>query len=205
MKKYLILFFAIICLTCSCSNGNATIIPGEINAKEKTYESEYLEIACTLPNNWLMYAQSLVAKNNGINKEKMEGADVESMLADENVGLCYDMLARSNDSYNSIDIIYQEYPYDSVGYGESAFAQSMAEEIPKSLVNYGITDSTAKVEEVTFAGRKCYTVKIIGTSNNNKIYEQQVYIIKDNYMAIITFKSWQKDCLSEMMKYFRKV
>ena len=202
----LVVALAVSMAACGDSESDKVYItPGEIDTKAKVYKNNYLGIQCKLGDEWILYSSKDIAGYNGLTGDAVTDNDIAMLISDPSVGICYDMIASTNDSYKSIDIAYQQYEYAEVGYDEEQFAKTMAEKLPEELEGYGITDAETNAIELKFAGRDCHGVRISGVANDIKIYEQQIYIINGGNMAIITLKSSKTDETDSILKFFSKL
>lgn len=192
----------------SSSDGSTNLLydiqPSEIDTKAKTYKNSYLGIEATFPSEWVIYSSEIVGENNGVTGA-LTAEMISTLLGDEAVGEVIDFMARTNDSYKSVMVTYQPYDFASTLMQEEDFAEQMIESMATTLKeDYGFDDAAAAVVETDFAGDSHYTVKISGSYNGNKVYEQQVYYVTSDVITTITFKTWQTDNLSEIMSYFTK-
>ena len=188
------------CLVC-CNDHE--VIPGSINLEKKIFASNYLGLQFKMERNWVPYSLISIAKENGYNKDLMTIEDVNEMLDDSSRGKYLDFRASTDDNHHSVDINYQRFDLEKLGYGMEQFAIGMADNMPEDLEkSQGITNGTASVRKVTIAEEECYAVKFSGEFNTTKIYIEQIYILRGDNMAIITIKSWREDKIDSIVKLF---
>lgn len=165
-----------------------------------TYTSEFLRIACTLPDGWTFFTQAQMQELNGAVYD-MVGDDLKKQL--ETSKVIYDMYATNVNTAESVNIVLENM---GIVYGtlldEAKYVELSMNQLKTAMENAGVTNLVLEQNTVEFAGESRVGVLMTGTSEGIQIYQQQAVIREGTYMAVITATSYNENTLEQIIGNF---
>lgn len=172
----------------------------KVMPNSRTYTSEFLGIACTLPDGWTFFTQAQMQELNGAVYDMM-GDDLKKQL--ETSKVIYDMYATNVNTAESVNIVLENM---GIVYGtlldEAKYVELSMNQLKTAMENAGVTNLVLEQNTVEFAGESRVGVLMTGTSEGIQIYQQQAVIREGTYMAVITATSYNENTLEQIIGNF---
>lgn len=167
-----------------------------------TYTNEYFGFAATL-DGWTFLSREELSQLTG---------QVVDILDDENISQVYAsgsviMEMYAGDGVGSTVNVTVENLGDANGakYTESGCAEASAAVLPDQMTAAGYSNVAVETDTVTFAGAEHSCIRLTAELQGVPLYETLVLIKSGNYVASITFATFESDTTAELMNYFRAI
>lgn len=165
-----------------------------------TYQNEFLGLGITLENDWTAATKEELAALNNMAADSMSDAALAETL--RNSGVVSDFFAVSTNG-DTISLVLEDLKLlYSILLDEDGYAQAAAEQVPTALTSAGLTDVTAQVTSVTFAGAQHAAITVHGLVGDVDFYETMVCIKVDNTIGVITAASYYQDTTADILNLF---
>lgn len=166
------------------------------------YTNEFLGIGCSLDSNWAYLTNEEILELNADAVEQMPDEELREML--ETADVIQDMYAQADDGMLSMTICFENLGViDGVTVDEAAYLEAAIPVLEQSLTGIGVTDVTIEKMTETLAGEERQAVKLSGMLDAGMaIYQEQIYLKKGNYIAIITLCSGREDLTAQLAAMF---
>lgn len=168
------------------------------------YASSFLEIQCTLDDDWrILSDQELAEKNKttGDTTGNLLGEDYQKRL--EKAGFFYDLLAQQKSGLSSLSLSIEKLSGTGRYATEMQHAQLAVDDTKKTLEKMDVSEITTDVSEITFAGKTHACIRMKGTVSGWPVYATQVLLKQGERMAIITVESIATDDTDEILSLFQ--
>ncbi len=166
-----------------------------------TYTNSFAGISCTLDDSWLFYTDEQIAELNGFVVDGTDNEELKKRL--EESSSIQDMYVSSTDGLMTMNVTFVNMGLMGKTVTPQDVAELSAEQIPAALESYGLSDVTAKVTAVDFAGQKNVpAVAVSGTMQDVPMYELVVCLKAGNYSFTVTLCSFTEDMTADMAALF---
>lgn len=168
------------------------------------YASSFLEIQCTLDDDWgILSDQELAEKNKtaGDTTGNLMGEDYQKRL--EKAGFFYDLLAQRRNDLTSLSLSIEKLSGTGRYATEMQHAQLAVDDSKKALEIMDVAEITTDVSEITFAGKTHACIRMKGTVSGWPVYATQVLLKQGDRMAVITVESIETDHTDEILSLFQ--
>lgn len=184
--------------------------PAEILGKttETSYSNSFFGIKYTTPNeNWYIATKEELGQVMGMAASTISDEEILDIL--ENSGFAIDFYALDTTNaatavtFDSINITIED-----IGkmYGilasEKELAESGLETSKQALEAQGWTNVNMEVTEAVFAGVPRVCTVSSAEMDGSKMFQKQIYLKKESYIACITVGSFDEDKTDEILKAF---
>lgn len=173
---------------------------GAVNSN--TYRNDYFGFEFQANEEWYFFSDVDVAQINGITSSVVTEEDFESQLEEmEFVTVCSAM--KNNGSGENISIIIQT---DDLFYGNDLDMMMLYAKpgLEQGLIDAGYSNLTIENTNIVFAGEIRPSYAIEGTILGQKIYEQEIVLYKEPYLAFITITTGEKKN-DQILSLFRPI
>lgn len=175
------------------------------NVDGNLYSNSFLGIMCELDSDWRFYTDNELAAINNVTFNNLEDAgDTTAKEALENGTIYIIMYTQNQENLDNLNIALQYFGFDITDYYtvESLIDNSLPN-LEITLTAQGMKDVSATRTTTTFLGETVPCAEITGSINGTPIYEKQVYLVADDYMATITAASVSgEDTTQEILDTF---
>ncbi len=178
------------------------------NTTTTTYTNSYYGIKFTAPNeNWYIATDSELAQVMGMATSTIDDEAILETL--QNSGFVMDLYALdTSESESSIIFDNINITIEDIGkmYGvlmsEQELAESTLEASKQTLQAQGWTDIEMEITEAVFAGIPRVCMESSSTKDGTTMYQKQVYLKKESYIACVTVASFGDDRTDQMLAAF---
>lgn len=164
------------------------------------YESDFLSIGWTLPENWVFYTDEEIKELNNMSTD-LAGEEYEKLM--EEATLVYDMMASSNDKISSVNIVLEKSNAAAVAtFDLEKNGDTIAGTAKPSLENIGFTDVNYTVSTTKFLGEDAQCLKWDMKMGDVDYYEVQVFVKAYEHLATITVASYDMAACEDILASF---
>lgn len=170
---------------------------GEISGD--TYENKFFGIKCEIENDWTFSTEEEIAELNNFTMDYMPD-DLAKQY--EKSGNFIDMYASADDGYGNINISAQKLSksemesFDPVSNFKAAFPS-----LEEAFENMGYTNCKFDVAKVTVDGKEYDAYYGTAQLEDLRMYQQQISIIRNNYLVTITVTSYNEDICDDIFDF----
>ena len=167
---------------------------GEVTGKK--YESDFIGIGFTLPDDWTFYTDEQIKEMNNYVGD-IAGQDYKDMI--KNASVVYDMMATSSTLTDNVIVTLEKIPNVQLAVLDlSKTLENSFNSIKSSFENMGYKNITHKITTITIDG-KDFTGMQISATLAGQTMNQTSFVIKCNgylaSMAVTTFATTGTDPL----------
>lgn len=178
------------------------------NTTDTSYSNSYFGIKFNAPSdNWYIASDGELAQVMGIATSSIEDQDILDMLQDS--GFVMDLYAldttgsEGNITFDNINITIEDIgKMYGVLLSEQELAESTLSASKQALEAQGWTNVDMEVTETVFAGSPRTCTVSSSEMDGQTMYQKQVYIKKESYIACITVASFDEDRTDSMLNAF---
>lgn len=213
MKKLLALLLAVMMLISVTACGS-TASEDEIRGEQQTsdeaysagavdglkYESSFIGIGCTLPDDWSFYTDEQIRELNNITTE-VAGEEYEKLMQDAQI--IYDMYAISSNQVDTINVNLEK--VNSVALlalDMTEYYEQSVESIKTAYNNMGATSFDYTIGEVAIDGEKFVSLNVVAEINGTKLYQTAFAKKCSGYVANITVTSIDEATVKSIIDSF---
>lgn len=206
MKKLLafLLLTAMLVSLAACGSKDDERIMGVYNEDALTYENDFIGIGCKLTEDWDVYNEEQLAALNGLVANQINDEAIAKQLEDS--GTVMPFYAQQGMGMVTLNITLENL---GVLYGslldEKQYAEQSVKQVAPALESLGMSDITAEIGSLSFAGSDHVAIFVSGTLQGIAFYETMICIKADDYMALITAGSYLTDTTKESLTLFYKL
>lgn len=175
------------------------------NVDGNIYSNSFIDVQCEFESPWHYYSGKELAAINNITFSNLEDAvETAAKAALENGSVYIIMFAQNQDNLDSVNITLQYFGFDITEYYTvDEMIDNSLPSLETTLTAQGVKDTEAIKSTTTFLGETVPCIEITGSINDTPLYEKQVIIIFDEYVATITAASLSgEDTTSEILDAF---
>ncbi len=161
------------------------------NVDGNIYSNSFLGIMCEVDSDWHFYTERELAALNNMTFDNLEDSGyTATQEALENGTIYIIMYTQNQENLDSLNITLQYLGFDITDYYSlEALIDNSLPNLQISLTAQGMKDVSATRTTTTFLGETVPCAEITGFINDTPIYEKQIYILVDDYIATITVGS----------------
>jgi len=168
------------------------------------YENAFFGIGCSFDDSWTIAGEEEILEMSGLVADSLSETSLSDALS--KVDLVYDLYAMQDDGLTSLNIIMQDLgSIASIALTEKSYIELSSPQSVEALSQIGFEDVTSTISDITFAGQNHPCDAISGTTEGIALYEKQVCIIVDHYIAIVTAASYVEDTTDDLLAMFYAV
>ena len=166
------------------------------------YANAFLGIGCSLDSDWTYLTNEEILELNTAAAEQMTDEELREML--ETADVIQDMYAQADGGRVSMAVCFEKLDAaNGAVTDEAAYLEAAIPVLEQGLTETGVTDMTIEELTETLAGEEHQAVKFSGMLDaETPIYQEQVYLKKGSYMAIITLCSAGEDITARLAAMF---
>ena len=175
-----------------------------------TYSNSYFAVKYTSPGeNWYIANQKEIGNIMGLTSSSINSEEILKILEDS--GFVMDFYAMDSKSADSSKIDNINITIEDIGkmYGvllsEKDLADSSLSASKKALESQGWTNVNMEVAETVFCGVPRVCTVSSAESGKTKMFQKQVYLKKESFLACVTVASFGSDKTDEMLKAFSQL
>lgn len=203
MKRTIVLILLaamLVSLTACGSKSNEKIL-GVYSADSHTYDNEFIGIGCKLDTEWDVFDEAGIAELNGMLADAMTDKTIADQL--ESSGYVQPFYAQKQEGLVTVNITVENLGvlYGSV-LDEKGYAEQSVDQIAPTLEALGLTNVTAKIGTVSFAGSEHVAIFVSASLQGVDFYETAVCVKVDRYIACITAGSYMTDTTGDVLSMF---
>lgn len=169
-------------------------ILGTINAQ--SYRNEFFGFQTTLPTGWEVYSFEQTAQL--MLDKTLDAEGLKQNL--EDTGLTYPFYATKDGGVSSVNIVIEK--LNPASLSEQAYAQIAVKSVPAALESIGMSNVSAQVTSITFAGGSHAAVEVYGEISGTPFYETVACVKSDAYICCITVGSFDSATVQSLLASF---
>ncbi len=178
------------------------------NRTSSSYSNSFFGIKFTAPNkDWYIADSSELAKIMEMAQSTVTDEDVLNQL--QSSGYVMDLYTldtsvdANSSSFDDINITIEDIgKMYGVLMSEQELADSTSGTIKKALESQGRKNVDVDVEEEVFAGSPRVCISVSSEKDGTTLYQKQIYIKKESYLACITVSSYGQDKTDTLLNSF---
>ena len=164
-----------------------------------TYESKFIGIGFTLPEDWSFYTDEQIRELNNFAIDA-SGEEMKEMV--ENATLIYDMFATDASGLNNVNVNLEKVnPLQLVGIDLKQNLENTVPVIRSSYENMGATLREYKVDTIVLDGSEFACLYTIVDFPAVTLYQCTLEIKCNGYLASLTVTSIDEASLSELLNF----
>lgn len=171
-------------------------ILGTINGQ--SYRNEFFGFQATLPTGWEVYSFEQTAQL--MLDKTLDAEGLKQNL--EDTGLTYPFYAIKDGGISSVNIVIEK--LNPASLSEQAYAQIAVKSVPAALESIGLSNVSAQVTSLNFAGSSHAAVEVYGEINGTPFHETVACVKGDSYICCITVGSYDADTVQSLLAAFTK-
>lgn len=163
------------------------------------WENEFIGIGCQLDESWTFLTDEEIRQTNQISSD-LVGDEYKEAL--ESAKVIYDMMATNADGVSTIGVNLEKLSGAALLVTEEMYIEVSEENLVGALESMGVENIQISTEEITFAGKNHYCIRLEGEYSSIKIYETLIAVKCNGYVACVTACTWVEDGTSEILDRF---
>ena len=174
---------------------------GSFDPESGVYTNGFLGLRCTLNASWEVYDAARIGELVGLTADSVSDEAIGEVVRENGSAILFYAqtaggLATVNISVEDLGILY-----GSV-LSEADYAERVSLLTAQGLESMGMTEVSAKIASVEFAGAAHTAVTITGSYASAALYECLVCVRQGNYMIVVTVLSTFEDSTGELLAMF---
>lgn len=184
------------------SDSISPLVVGTVNGYE--YRNIYLDISCTLDDSWTFFNQEELASLNGYASEVFTSEEYKQMIAESDV--FFDMYAMTNDGLGNINVTMEKIGLaTALILNEETYVGAVISVLEEAMLDAGYEELSCTTAQLDFCGKTHTGISTTGVFQGITIYQKQICFIVSEYVATITFSSYDMDYTDAMMSLFSAI
>ena len=171
-----------------------------------TFTNEFMEISCTLPEDWVYASEAEIAELNGVVLDMFEDSEQVAELM-ENSSCIYDVVAYSGDGLCNFNLIAENM---GLLYGvfidEKDYAELTVEQVKSIYDSAGYTNVQSEITEREIFGGTHVTIFTTSTMPEEQggmdMYQLQILKKNGAFMGVLSIASFVEDHTEEIASWF---
>lgn len=164
-----------------------------------TYESEFVGIGCTLPEDWSFYTDEQMRQLNNIAIDAA-GEELQSLM--ENASVIYDMFASDATGANNINVNLEKLnPVQLIALDLEQNLENTIPLLKTSFENMGSTAVDCQIGTITIGGEEFVCMNNVIDFPGTVVYQCLIPVKCSGYLANISVSANSEEILSEVLSY----